>query len=165
MTLFELLVVIAIILIIAAIATPRLLRARTAANETAAIAALRAISTAEDIYAKACGDGGFAIALPTLGVSPPGTNAPFLSQDLTVSPAPQKDGFTFTLAAGAGSVQGPTDCNGTPTGTTFYVSAVPATLGASGTRAFATNATHTIWQAVGANPPTEPFSAPATPIQ
>ena len=33
------------------------------------------------------------------------------------------------------------------------------------TRAFATNPAHTIWQALGQNPPTEPFVAPATPIQ
>jgi type II secretory pathway pseudopilin PulG len=165
MTLLELLLVVAIILIIAAIAAPRLLRARTTANETAAIGAMRAISTAEDLYSKACGTGGFAIALPTLGVPPPGTDAPFLSQDLTVAAAPQKDGYTFVLAAGNGAVAGPADCNGTPTGTTFYATAVPLTLGTTGTRAFATNPAHTIWQAVGANAPTEPFSAPATPIQ
>jgi type IV pilus assembly protein PilA len=165
MTLLELLLVVAVILIIAAVATPRLLRARTTANETAAIGAMRAISTAEDLYSKACATGGFAISLTTLGVAPPGTDAPFLSPDLTTSPTPQQDGYTFTIAAGNNAVIGAPDCNGTPTGSTFYATATPLTLGTTGTRAFATNPGHTIWQLVGQNAPTEPFVNPATPIQ
>ncbi len=46
-TLIELMIVVAIIAIIAAIAIPNLLRARVAANESAAIGALRTLSTAE----------------------------------------------------------------------------------------------------------------------
>ena len=49
-TLIELMIVVAIIAIIAAIAIPNLLRARMAANETAAVAACKAFCTAEDIY-------------------------------------------------------------------------------------------------------------------
>ena len=60
---------------------------------------------------------------------------------------------------------GAPDCNGTPTGSTFYATATPLTAGTTGTRAFATNPAHTIWQLVGQNPPTEPFVNPATPIQ
>jgi len=165
LTLLELLVVVAVVLIIAALAAPRLLRARTAANETSAIAAMRAISTAEDMYAKECGQGGFAASLQTLGIAPPGTSAPFLSANLTGSPNPQSDGYTFTIAAGNGSTPGPNDCNGTATISTYYVTAVPLTLGTTGTRSFASNPAHTIWQLTGANAPTEPFAAPATPIQ
>jgi type IV pilus assembly protein PilA len=165
MTLLELLLVVAVILIIAAIATPRLLRARTTANETAAIAAMRAISTAEDLYAKTCGQGGFAGSLTALGITPAGSNAPFLSADLTGSPAPQSDGYTFVVVPGNGSSPGPDDCNGGVTVSTFYSSAVPLTVGTTGTRSFAINPGHTIWQLVGGNPPTEPFGAPATVIQ
>jgi type IV pilus assembly protein PilA len=46
-SLIELLIVVAIILIIAAIAIPNLLRARIAANESAAAGAVRTINTAE----------------------------------------------------------------------------------------------------------------------
>ena len=46
-TLIELLIVVAIIAIIAAIAVPNLLNARMAANETSAIASLRAIASAQ----------------------------------------------------------------------------------------------------------------------
>lgn len=67
MTLIELLIVSAIIGILAAIAIPRMVRVRTTANEAAAIASMRAIATAEEMYARTCGNGGFAVALPTLG--------------------------------------------------------------------------------------------------
>src|SRR6201996_9474555 len=49
-TLIELMIVVAIIAIIAAIAIPSLLRSRMAANETAAAAACKALSEAQEIY-------------------------------------------------------------------------------------------------------------------
>ena len=52
-SLLELLIVVAIILIIATIAIPSLLRSRQAANETAAVATLKQINTAEVTYSSA----------------------------------------------------------------------------------------------------------------
>ena len=49
-SLLELLIVVAIILIIATIAVPSLLRSRQAANETAAVANLKLVNTAEVTY-------------------------------------------------------------------------------------------------------------------
>jgi type IV pilus assembly protein PilA len=49
-TLIELLIVIAVIAILAALAIPNLIGSRKAANETSAIAQLRAIVTAEESY-------------------------------------------------------------------------------------------------------------------
>ena len=49
-TLIELLIVIAVIAILAALAIPNLLSSRKAANETAAIAQLKTISSAEETY-------------------------------------------------------------------------------------------------------------------
>ena len=49
-SLLELLIVVAIILIIATIAIPSLLRSRQSANETAAVATLRQINTAQATY-------------------------------------------------------------------------------------------------------------------
>ena len=169
-TLIELLIVVAIIGIIAAIAVPGLLRARMSGNEASAIGSLRAINSGEVAYSAACGQNGYASAFATLGVPPPGGTQAFLSPDLTGAVNPLKSGFTYALAAGAGSAAGPNDCNGTPTVTTYYASAIPTTPGATGNRAFATNAAGTIWQnvaAAGAAAPTEPFtvSATVTPIQ
>jgi prepilin-type N-terminal cleavage/methylation domain-containing protein len=55
-SLLELLIVVAIILIIATIALPSLLRSRQSANETAAVASLKTLNTAEINYSSATQD-------------------------------------------------------------------------------------------------------------
>jgi prepilin-type N-terminal cleavage/methylation domain-containing protein len=169
-TLIELLIVVAIIGIIAAIAVPGLLRARMSGNETSAIGSMRAVNTSEVSYSAACGQGAYAVLFATLGTPPPGGNQPFLSTDLTGAVAPQKSGFTYSLAAGAGGAAGPNDCNGTATNVTYYTTARPTSPASTGNRAFASNQAGAIWQnvaAAGAAAPTEPFtvSATVTPIQ
>jgi type IV pilus assembly protein PilA len=163
-TLIELLIVVAIIGIIAAIAVPGLLRARMSGNESSAIGSLRAAVSGEIAYSTACGNNGYAIAFTTLGVPPPGGTQAFLSPDLAVA-APQKSGYTYTLAAGAGAAAGPNDCNGTATQTAYYATARPTTFGTTGNRSFAVNTAGTIWQNTTNASPAEPFAAPATPIQ
>ena len=79
--------------------------------------------------------------------------------------APQKSGYNFTLGAGAGSAAGPNDCNGTATITAYLGTAIPQAFGTSGGRSFSVNAGNTIWQNNTNAAPTEPFGAPATPIQ
>ena len=66
-SLIELLIVVAIILIIAAIAIPNLLRARMAANESAAVSSIRTIATAEVSYITSYPTVGYAAALTNLG--------------------------------------------------------------------------------------------------
>src|ERR1044072_2782947 len=56
-SLIELLIVVAIIGIIAAIAIPNLLASRRAANEAAAVSAVRTLSSAEEAYRATSGDG------------------------------------------------------------------------------------------------------------
>src|SRR4029077_12653036 len=65
-SLIELLIVVAIILIIAAIAVPSFLRSRMAANESAAVASLRTLNTAQISYNSAYPTVGFASALGAL---------------------------------------------------------------------------------------------------
>ena len=164
-TLIELLIVVAIISIIAAIAVPGLLRSRMTANETSALASLQAINKAEMLYATSCGNGGFSVSIAVLGTPPPGSTEAFLGADLTQSATPQKAGYNFTLGGGAGAGAGPNDCNGTATQTTYYATAIPQTFGSTGGRSFATNPGQTVWQVNAAAAPTEPFGAPAVPIQ
>src|SRR5262245_35442530 len=86
-SLLELLIVVAIILIIATIAIPSLLRSRQAANESAAVANLRTINTAEVTYSSSTGGNyGNVAALVTAGLLDTRFNA-------TVS------GYAFTITA------------------------------------------------------------------
>src|SRR6202022_5169795 len=66
-SLIELLIVVAIILIIAAIAIPNLLRARIAANESSAAAAVRTITTGMIAYQTAYPTVGYASTIAVLG--------------------------------------------------------------------------------------------------
>jgi prepilin-type N-terminal cleavage/methylation domain-containing protein len=68
-SLLELLIVVAIILIIATIAIPSLLRSRQAANESAAVANIRTINTAEVTYlSSAAGNYGAIVDLVSAGL-------------------------------------------------------------------------------------------------
>src|SRR5262249_56007002 len=78
-TLVELLVVVAIVGIVAAIATPELVRARIAGNEASAIASLRAIHSGQSTYASSCAKGGYAQSLADLATPPSGTSSGFVS--------------------------------------------------------------------------------------
>ena len=167
-TLIELLIVVAIIGIIAAIAVPGLLRARMSGNETSAIGGLRAINTAQINYSSACGQGSYAVDLTVLARGPMNdlTN-PFLSNDLTAVIAPQKSGYNYTMGPGMNAAPGPVSCNGDMTDVTFYGTAVPASVGGTGSRGFATSQAGAIWQDTAGVAPMEPFMAGGTisPIQ
>lgn len=143
-SLIELLLVVAIIGIIASIALPAMLRARMSGNEAAAIGSLRSLNSGETSYASAAGQGGFAGLLATLAAPCPGSVAAFVSADLSSDPS-VKSGYTITVAASAGSVPGGGDCNGTPTETGYYATALPVAAGNSGQRGFATGGSGTIY--------------------
>jgi type IV pilus assembly protein PilA len=116
-SLIELLIVVAIILIIAAIAVPNLLKARIAANESAAAATLRTLATTELSYqndATNPNPGQFATLAALNGLTPP-------LVDSTVIAASGKSGYKFASPIA--------DATG------FLLTAVP--VGAStGTRSF-----------------------------
>jgi prepilin-type N-terminal cleavage/methylation domain-containing protein len=163
-TLIELLIVVAIIAIITALASAGLLRSRAAANEASAIASMRITSSSQKAYAIACGRGAYAPSYLVLGTPPLGVGEAFVSDDLGSAMNPMKSGFRFALAAGAGNTAGPTDCNGGPTITAYYATAVPLSI-VSGSRSFAVNTNGSIWQLLGGNAPAEPFGPPARTIQ
>jgi type IV pilus assembly protein PilA len=105
-SLIELLIVVAIILIIAAIAIPSLVRARMAANESAAAAAIRTLNTAENSYMSAYPTTGFASTLGALGPpnangcpTPNSTNACFIDFPLATATAlPGRNGYIYGVA-------------------------------------------------------------------
>src|SRR5690349_14346469 len=87
-SLIELLIVVVIIGIIAAIAIPNLLASRRAANEGAAISALRTLHGAQMTYQSTYGSGNFAPALTNLN-----TNTGLIDSVLAGG---AKSGYTFT---------------------------------------------------------------------
>jgi type IV pilus assembly protein PilA len=164
-TLIELMIVVTIISILAGFSVPGLLRAKITGNETSAIGSLGAVRSAQVSYSIACGNNGYATKMSTLGKPAPGSTQPFISMDMGAVDAPLKSGYTYGLAVGAGAVNGVNDCNGTATKSAYYGSAIPKTFGTTGRRSFAINAANTLWQLDAAVAPTEPFSAPASPLK
>jgi prepilin-type N-terminal cleavage/methylation domain-containing protein len=156
-TLIELLIVVAIIGIIAAIAIPGLMRARMSGNEASGIGSLRAINSAEATYSASAASGGYAVLLTTLADPCQGVGEGFLSADLTAADSVVKSGYTVELADGDGAEDAVADCNGVMSRTTYYATAVPVTVGSTGSRAFASNQGGTIWQDVTGVAPAEPF--------
>lgn len=166
-SLIELLLVVAIIGIIASIATPAMLRARMSGNEAAAIGSLRSLNSGETSYASAAGHGGFAGLLSTLASACPGSVAAFISSDLSSDPS-VKSGYTILVASAAASVPGAGDCNGIPTETGYYATAIPVAAGNSGQRGFATGGNGTIYFDHSGAAPTEAQMAAGgggTPLQ
>jgi type IV pilus assembly protein PilA len=128
-SLIELLIVVAIILIIAGIAIPNLLRARIAANESAAAESVRQIATAEIAYNAAYPTDGYSTNLAALGgpasnCAPTSTTACFIDSVLS---AGSKSGYTF-FAAGFSTGSGPN--------TTFVSSSAPQSFNQTGVRDF-----------------------------
>jgi type IV pilus assembly protein PilA len=130
-SLIELLIVVAIILIIAAIAIPNLLRARIAANESAAASGIRTINTAEISYNSAYPTTGYSTTLVQLG---PGGVAVACPNPPTFAASCFIDGV---LAAGTkgGYAYGYTPTGAAPS-TGYQVAAKPKTANSTGVRSF-----------------------------
>jgi len=129
-SLVELLIVIAIILIILAIAVPKLSSARMQAQEMAAAAHMKTLNTAESMYLSQFGT--FATSLAQLGPPTSGNAGPSASDlipgDLSTG---KKGGYTFTLTQ-------------TPQG--YTISGVPDVFNTTGRRTFFSDQTMVIRQ-------------------
>jgi len=110
-TLVEIMIVVAIIALLAAIAIPNLLRARMSANDAAAQAALRSLSTSSETYATA-NSGTYPGDITSLtGASPP-----YMSRNYCTG---SFSGYTY-------------GCSGMTSGG-YTFTATPVTVGTSGT--------------------------------
>ncbi len=149
-SLIEVLVVVAIILIIAAIAIPYLLRSKIAANEAAAVHALRAITTAEISYDTQYGLG-YAPTLSALGPPPSGT-ASATHADLIdeVLASGIRNGYSFVYVPIVG---------GGATPDRFTANANPLSPGQTGDRYFYADQTNVIRYKL-----TGPADAGSTPV-
>ena len=135
-SLIEVIVVIAVIMIIAAIAIPRLLKAKMVANESAAVASLRAISTVQIAYDATYAQG-FAPTLASLGPPPAPPPTP-LKADLVdaVLASGIRNGYSFVYVA--------IDNGGTGKPDAFTVNANPVSPGQTGEKYFYVDQTNVI---------------------
>ena len=141
-TLIEVLMVVAIIGVVAAIATPGLLRTRMSANEASAIASMRSISSAQSAYAASCGFGYYARTMEDLAVPPPGGSS-FVGDDLAETGV-HKHGYTMTMTSEDPAPDGSLpSCNGGELGTGYHATAIPAA--GAGEREFGTNTSGAIY--------------------
>lgn len=150
-SLIELLIVLAVMLTIAAIAIPNILKSRMTANEAAAVAALRTITTVQVSY-QSTYQQGFANSLVALG-PPPGGPPTAAAADLidSVLASGQKAGYVFLYAA--------IDVNGDGRPDAFTVNANPVAPGVSGRKFFFVDETNVIRYSL-----TGPANSASTPI-
>ena len=152
-TLVELLMVVALLGVLAAIASPALLRARQSGNESSAIGSLRTIVSAQYMYGGSCGSGFFAPSLTVLGAAPPG-GTPFIGPDLGSANVAIKTSYTVTIGSSSGGdASAPASCNGVAAGlgTIGYWATATPTAGA-GAKAFGVNTLTTIYSAIQQTP-------------
>ena len=163
MTLIELLIVIVVIGILMVVAVSAVRQARASANESSAVTSLKLILQAQTSFSAACGAGGFAPLLATLGEQPPAGGTGFLDGSLASDPA-VRSGYTMQLQTPGDAIIVGKDCHGLLTFSRFYASGQPLAFGSSGNTAYAVTETGAIWGQNAATPPTEPFGPPATVV-
>ena len=162
-SLIELLIVVAIILLIAAIAIPSLSRARIAANETSAAAAIRTITSAEQAYFAAYPAVGFATQIQDLGRTAPCTPAPthacLLDNNLAnaIPGTAGHSGYQFLATGIAG---------GTGLNSSFVAGGTPISPNQTGSRDFCTIADGALRKqpTAGGTPPIDLASCIAFPV-
>jgi len=126
----------------------RLNQARTEANESSAIASVRAVVSAQLTYSAFCG-GSYAPTLPAL------LSKGYIGSDLGGSDQPSKAGYHFRMSAVRGD--GTTPCGDVYSD--FEVRAEPDTQGSSGARYFRASSSGEVFAA------TKPDFSNAVPLQ
>ena len=146
--LLDLIFVCGIIGILAGIALPRLLTAKSSASAASAIATMRTIGTAQLSYAISCGNGFYAPNLPGLAKPPTGGGVGFIAAgDLGAATVVTKSGFTIQMDGVAYS-GAPDTCNalGPDTAAQAYRAAADPLDAGAIPRYFAINALSVIYE-------------------
>ena len=146
-TLVELLLVMLILGILLTISMANYRQARLRGSEASAISSLTAINQAQFAYMQTCGNQRFAPNLTTLGKPHPGSNAAFLSPDLTGADEVIKSGYRF-LMEGPEVTEPALTCTGDTAIDGYHVTADPVVSGTTGNRFFGTNTSLVIYEAL-----------------
>jgi hypothetical protein len=146
-TLIDMLFVVALIGLLASLAIPGLMKARSAAQSASALGTLRVVNSAQLSFAITCGLGFYSPDFPTLATRPPGAVDAFLPPELATGPTFVKGGYNFSLA-GIPLAGAPATCNGLGPGSSAPAyAAVADHLGAvPNGRFFGTNADGIVYE-------------------
>ncbi len=149
-SLIELLVVVAVIAIIAGIAIPALLQARIRANESAAIASLSAIRSAQSAFASTCANGGFAQSLNDLAKATGRRGRRASSPSRSASNGVIRSGYFANLTADVGAMvvtPAAATCNSSAADAMsgYFAERHPSGIGINGQRSFAIATSATIY--------------------
>ncbi len=146
-TLVELLLVMLILGILMTISVANYRQARLRGSEASAISSLVAINQAQFTYMQTCGRQKFAPNLTALGKPHPGSDAAFLSPDLTGADEVIKSGYRFLMEGPEAADQVQT-CTGDVAVDAYHVTADPVVSGTTGNRFFGTNTSFVIYEAL-----------------
>lgn len=146
-TLVELLLVMLILGILLTISMANYRQARLRGAEASAISSLTAINQAQFAYMQTCGNQKFAPHLTTLGKPHPGSNAAYLSPDLTAADEVIKSGYRFVME-GPEVTEPLQTCTGDTPVESYHVTADPAVAGTTGNRFFGTNTSLVVYEAL-----------------
>jgi prepilin-type N-terminal cleavage/methylation domain-containing protein len=146
-TLVELLIVITILGVLLSLAVANYRHARIRGSETAAIAALTSINQAQYAFSATCGRNYYAPHLTSLGKPNPGTQAPYLSPDLTQADEVTKSGYIIRMS-GTEVTEPIQTCTGETPVSSFQTTADPATPGVTGQRFFGSNRDLVVYESV-----------------
>ena len=145
-------------------ASPVRLRGPETGPATRLLAAMKQLNSAQVAFAATCGDNGFASTLDQLKTSGIQGGGDTFFQGPPPELQGPLDGMQLRLQPRSRVVPGPRDCRGLQTTTEYYASATfgrPSWKGPS----FAMVSDGVIWRSETADPPREPFGAPATQVK
>jgi prepilin-type N-terminal cleavage/methylation domain-containing protein len=167
-TLVELMLVVTIVGIVASAALPPLSRARGAAYEASTIGSLRAIHSAQTLFATSCGGGYYAPSIPWLATKPPGSAPPFIGPEFKANTLVRQN-YTIRFTVGTLATAAPASCNGLAKGltaNTYFVAADLLKVAHGMSRYFGINASGVVFQSTKRVTVTQTGAppAPAKPI-
>ena len=151
-SMFELMLTLTVVAILAAVAYPSLVRARSSSIEASTVTSMRAIVSAQAIFAASCSSGFYSPSLSWL-TRPSGAGRDgFLGAEFTGTVL-DRLGYRIRMTPGAGAIAAPKTCNGLAAGQgvrEYFISADPVyTTGAASLgRHFGVNASSSVFVSV-----------------
>jgi hypothetical protein len=126
-SMLELILAVAMLIVLMAVAYPSFSRARASSIEVSTIGSLRAILSAQAVFAVTCGGGYYAPSLPWLGRSGGPGRQPFIGAEFDGNIV-DRLGYRIRFTPGARAAAAPITCNGLAAGQAvkdYFVAAGP----------------------------------------